>query len=235
MARAEFKPAVSRPSLGFGAAATVVVLVVVAAAFAAGRASAPDQPAEAVYRDRVVDGVPVGFPGTPRGAGDAAAAYVTALSATSGRSADQRQAVLDAVAAPGSGPAVAEAIGAVAEQDAGAAISQALVARVWVPQTDLSAGVGDGGEVTVRMLLCVLSGPVADGIVAGPDAGLAGGWYVQDVTVRWEQSRWWLTAVQRAVPVPPPDQRGARRDGGPRDTQPLLEVLSARSWVPGTV
>ncbi|WP_374539518.1 hypothetical protein, partial [Micromonospora aurantiaca (nom. illeg.)] len=70
---------------------------------------------------------------------------------------------------------------------------------------------------------------------ADPNAGLAGGWYVQPVTVRWSQGRWRLVTAERPLPVPPPDQRGARRDGGPRDMQPLVDVLSPRSWAPGTV
>ncbi|MFE9187862.1 hypothetical protein ACFYMB_31540 [Micromonospora haikouensis] len=211
------------------------VLVALAGAFAAGRASAPEQVATVEYTDRLVNGVPVGFPGTPRGAGDAAAAYVTSLAASAALAASERQAIVDAVAAPGSGPSVADLVGVPAAQPGGAVISQVLVARVWVPDHDVDAAVPEGGEVSARMLLCALNGAVTDGIVAGSQAGLAGGWYVQDVTLGWVQGRWRVTVAQRPVPVPPPDQRGARRDGSPRDTQPLLEVLSARSWVPGTV
>ncbi|WP_155945580.1 hypothetical protein [Micromonospora sp. CNB394] len=180
-------------------------------------------------------GVPVGFAGTPRGAGDAAAAYVAVVAAATGRSDVERQALIDAVAVDGSGPAVAEMMGAGSPSAGSAGISQTLTARVWVADTDVDVPVPPGGEVTARLLACALTGAMTDGVVGGPEAGLAGGWYVQSVTVRWLQHRWWVVAVQRPVPVPPPDQRGARRDGGPRDTQPLLEVLSARSWAPGTV
>ncbi|RKN50493.1 hypothetical protein D7223_01480 [Micromonospora endolithica] len=179
--------------------------------------------------------MPVGFAGTPRGAGDAAAAYVVALAAAAGRPDVERQALIDNIAVDGSGPAVAEMMGAGSPPADSTGISQSLTARVWIAEADLNEQVPQGGEVTARLLVCALTGPMSDGVVAGPETGLAGGWYVQSVTVRWTQNRWRVVAVQRPVPVPPPDQRGARRDGGPRDTQPLLEVLSARSWVPGTV
>ncbi|MEV4830641.1 hypothetical protein AB0K25_20260 [Micromonospora sp. NPDC049257] len=178
--------------------------------------------------------MPVGFAGTPRGAGDAAAAYVVAVAAAAARPAGERQALVDAIAVDGSGPAVAEMMGAGSPPSDGAGIAQSMAVRVWVPDVDLDAQVPAGGEVAARLLVCALAGAMTDGLVAGPEAGLAGGWYVQSVTVRWTQDRWRVVAVQRPVPVPPPDQRGARRDGGPRDTQPLLEVLSVRSWVPGT-
>ncbi|RNH98865.1 hypothetical protein EEZ25_24520 [Micromonospora aurantiaca] len=178
--------------------------------------------------------MPVGFAGTPRGAGDAAAAYVVAVAAAAGRPDVERQALIDNIAADGSGSAVAEMMGAGSAPTDSAAISQSVTARVWVPDTDLNAQVPQSREVTARLLLCALTGSMTDGVVAGPETGLAGGWYVQSVTVRWTQNRWRVVAAQRPMPVPPPDQRGARRDGGPRDTQPLLEVLGARSWVPGT-
>ncbi|MEH0930932.1 hypothetical protein [Micromonospora sp. CPCC 205558] len=197
--------------------------------------SAPQQVKTEEYAGRLRQGIPVGFPATPRGAGDAAAAYLTSLSAAAARPAAERQAVVELIASPGSAPAVADIVGIGSEQGTGAVISQVVVARVWVPNDDLGAVVPDGGQVSVRVLLSVLSGAVTDGIVAGPQAGLAGGWYVQSITVRWEQGRWRVSAAQRSTPVPPPDMRGARRDGGPRDTQPMLEVLSAQSWVPGTV
>ncbi|MFG3701542.1 hypothetical protein ACGF5C_27070 [Micromonospora sp. NPDC047620] len=211
------------------------VVVAGTAVFVAGRASAPERAAVGGYSDRLVRGVPVGFAGTPRGAGDAAAAYVVAVSAAAGRSEVERQALIDIIAVDGSGPAVTEMMGAGSPPADVAGISQTVAARVWVPDTDLNDQVPQGGEVTARLLVCALTGSMTDGVVAGPETGLAGGWFVQSVTVRWTQDRWRVVAVQRPVPVPPPDQRGARRDGGPRDTQPLLEVLGVRSWVPGTV
>ncbi|MFI7075527.1 hypothetical protein [Micromonospora sediminicola] len=222
-----------------GTAAVFLLLaaVVVAgtAVFVAGRASAPERAGPERYSDRLVRGVPVGFAGTPRGAGDAAAAYVVAVSAAAGRPDVERQALIDNIAVDGSGPAVAEMMGAGSPPADSTGISQSVTARVWVAEADLNAQVPQGGEVTARLLVCALTGSMTDGVVAGSETGLAGGWYVQSVTVRWVQDRWRVVAVQRSVPVPPPDQRGTRRDGGPRDTQPLLEVLSTRSWVPGTV
>ncbi|RLK12652.1 hypothetical protein DER29_5935 [Micromonospora sp. M71_S20] len=211
------------------------VVVAGTAVFVAGRASAPERAAPVGYSDRLVRGVPVGFAGTPRGAGDAAAAYVVAVAAAAGRPDVERQTLIDIIAVDGSGPAVAEMMGAGTPPAGNAGISQTMAARVWVSDVDLNAQVPAGGEVTARLLVCALTGSMTDGVVAGPQTGLAGGWYVQSVTVRWTQGRWRVVVAQRPVPVPPPDQRGARRDGGPRDTQPLLDVLSARSWVPGTV
>lgn len=216
---------------------TIIVAIVLAgtAVFLAGRASAPEQTSPGGHRERLVNGVPVGFAGTPRGAGDAAAAYVAAVAAAASRPQVAQQALLDIIVADGSGHAVAEMMGAGSPSADGAGIAQTVAARVWVADPDPNAPVPQGGEVTARLLVCALTGSMTDGVVAGPETGLAGGWYVQSVTVRWVRDRWRVVAVQRPVPVPPPDQRGARRDGGPRDTQPLLDVLSARSWVPGTV
>lgn len=217
----------------------VCVAVAGAAIFVAGRASAPEgdasKQAPERFGDRLVRGVPVGFAGTPRGAGDAAAAYVVAVSAAAGRPDVERQALIDTIAVDGSGPALAEMMGAGSPSADGEGISQTVAARVWVPDADVDAQVQQGAEVTARLLLCALSGSATDGVVAGPETGLAGGWYVQQVTVRWTLDRWRVVAAQRPLPVPPPDQRGTRRDVGPRDTQPLLDVLSGRSWVPGTV
>ena len=90
----------------------VAVVVAGTAVFVAGRASAPERAAPERYSDRLVRGVPVGFAGTPRGAGDAAAAYVVALAAAAGRPDVERQALIDNIAVDGSGPAVAEMMGA---------------------------------------------------------------------------------------------------------------------------
>ncbi|MFD6563101.1 hypothetical protein [Micromonospora profundi] len=235
MSMSAFKPATGRRGFGSIAAVVAVVLVALASAFASGRASAPQEVTAEEYAGRLRQGVPVGFPATPRGAGDAAAAYLTSLAAAMALPAGERQAVVELIASPGSASAVADIVGVASEQGSALVISQVVVARVWAPNDDLGAVVPDGGEVPVRVLLCALSGAATNGIVAGPEAGLAGGWYVQSITVRWEQGRWRVSAAQRSTPVPPPDTRGTQRDGGPRDTQPMLEVLSAQSWVPGTV
>ncbi|MFG1777653.1 hypothetical protein ACGFIG_14635 [Micromonospora sp. NPDC049048] len=230
MSRAEFKPTTGR-RMPMVAAVLIVVALAGVAVFAAGRASTPERQVPARYVERIQAGVPVGFPGTPRGGGDAAAAYTQSLASAGTRSATSRQAVLDLIAAEGAGSAVQPLVGPAAH---GETISQTVVARVWVPDADLDAVVPEDREVLVRMLVCTLSG-VTTSSPADPNPGLAGGWYVQSVTVRWSQARWRLVTAERPVPVPPPDQRGARRDGGPRDTQPLVDVLRARSWAPGTV
>lgn len=230
MSSAEFKPTTGR-RVSVVITALAVALLAGVAVFAAGRASTPERQVTARYTERVQAGVPVGFPGTPRGGGDAAAAYTQALASAGTRSATSRQAVLDLIAAEGAGSAVQALVGPAAH---GETISQTVVARIWVPDADLDAVVPEDREVSVRMLVCTLSGAPTSS-PADPNAGLAGGWYVQSVTVRWSQGRWRLVTAERPAPVPPPDQRGARRDGGPRDMQPLVDVLSAQSWAPGTV
>ncbi|MFY1595994.1 hypothetical protein [Micromonospora sp. WMMD737] len=207
-----------------------MVMALGLAVFAAGRASVPQRQVAARYVDRMQAGVLVGFPGTPRGAADAAAAYTQVLAAAGTRDVTSRQALLELISAEGAAPAVQPLVGPPSE---GAAIAQTVVVRVWVADTDLDVVVSEGREVAVRMLVCALSGTAAD--AGGLGAGLAGGWYVQPATARWSQGRWRLVGAERAVPVPAPDQRGTRRDGGPRDMQPLADVLGPRSWAPGTV
>ncbi|WP_416903470.1 hypothetical protein [Micromonospora echinospora] len=213
------------------AAVLALVLLAGVGVFAAGRASIPEQQVIVRYAERLQAGAPVGFPGTPRGGGDAAAAFTQVLAVAGMRPAASQQAVTDLIVAEGAASAVEPLVGPAA---GGEAISQTVVVRVWAPDADLDAVVPEDRQVSVRMLVCTLSGSVTNNI-PDPNTGLAGGWYVQSVAVRWSQGRWWLVTAERPVPVPPPDQRGARRDGGPRDMQPLVDVLSARSWAPGTV
>ncbi|MFV2104409.1 hypothetical protein [Micromonospora sp. LOL_024] len=231
MGRTEFKP--TEASHGRRMVVPAVALVVVA--FAVGRLSAPQQPAVPSPQPgvRISAGVPVGFSGTARGGGDAAAAYVVSLSVAGVWSDVERQAVIREVTAGGVSPA--GLVGEVPTVANGGTIVQTVVARVWVPDEDLDARVPEGAEVDVRLLVCALSGAAIGGGAVDPDAGLAGGWYVQAVTVRWADGRWRIVVAQRPVPVPPPDLRGTLRDGGPRDMRPLVDVLGPRSWVPGTV
>ncbi|WFE47657.1 hypothetical protein [Verrucosispora sp. WMMD1129] len=212
----------------------VPVVAVAAVTFAVGRLSAPApavQPAPPGVR--VVGGVPVGFAGTARGGGDAAAAFVVGLSVAATRSAAERQTVIAEVMAEG--VPTAEVVGEAPTPANGATIVQTVVARVWVPNEDLDARLPQGAEVEAQLLVCALSGAAIGGGGVDPEGGLAGGWYVQAVRVRWAEGRWRIVAARRPLPVPPPDLRGTQRDGGPRDMRPLADVLSARSWVPGTV
>ncbi|WP_433531211.1 hypothetical protein ACQPYA_03630 [Micromonospora sp. CA-263727] len=210
------------------------VVAVAVVAFAVGRVSAPaSEVPPSAPGVRVSGGVPVGFSGTARGGGDAAAAYVVSLSATVTRSDVERQTVIGEVMADGV-PAAA-LVGEAPTPANGVTIVQAVVTRVWVPNEDLDARLLDGAEVEAHLLVCALSGAAIGGGAIDPEGGLAGGWYVQNLRVRWSAGRWQIVAAQRAVPVPPPDLRGTQRDGGPRDMQPLVDVLGTRSWVPGTV
>ncbi|MGW0507041.1 hypothetical protein [Micromonospora sp. NPDC003241] len=210
------------------------IAAVAVVAFAVGWISAPSVPQQSPPRGvRVSGGVPVGFAGTARGGGDAAAAYVVSLSVAVTQSDAARRSVIGNVMADGvSG---VELVGEAPTPATGVTIVQTVVARVWVPNEDLDAVLPDGAEVDVRLLVCALSGAAIGGGAVDPAGGLAGGWYLQELRLRWGGGRWWIVAVQRPVPVPPPDLRGTQRDGGPRDMRPLADVLSPRSWVPGTV
>ncbi|WP_434740763.1 hypothetical protein [Micromonospora sp. SH-82] len=240
MARTQFKAAGGRriPAV---VPLLAAVMAAGAALFAVGRATAPSPPAAPRYADRVVDGVPVGFPGTPRGGGDAAAAFTTSLAVLAATPADQRRQVIDQIVEGDPSSAAVPLLGAEPQGETGRSIAQTVVARVWVPDMKRDAVVPDGREVSVRLMVFSLSGTVAGavpaqaGAVPGEDTGLAGGWYVQGVTVRWSSDRWRVVRADRPIAVPPPDQRGTFRDGSPRDTRLLSDVAGPRSWVPGTV
>ena len=183
---------------------------------------------------RFAAGVPVGFPATGRGAGDAAAAYLTVLGAAAVQPREQVRALAQAMTAGPQQAAIVESVLPSTTDATSTNVSQTLVARVWVRQADVAPVLPDGASVTVKAYVCALSGPATDGAAVGPDAGLAGGWYVQTLTVQAITGQWRITAMERAVPAPSPDVRGTIRDGQGRDTQPLLEVLGPGSWVPGT-
>ena len=230
-----YKPVTGRSS---GRPITLILLLTLTAltgAFLTGRASAPHTgAAPAPEGVRFVAGVPVGFPETGRGAGDAAAAYLTVLGAAAGQPREQVRALAQAMTGGPQQAALVDSLLPTATDATGSNVSQTLVARVWVRRADAATVLPDGAAVSVKAYVCALSGPATDGSLAGPDAGLAGGWYVQTLTVQSVTGRWRITAMERAVPAPPPDVRGSMRDGQGRDTQPLLEVLGPGSWVPGT-
>lgn len=230
----EYKPAAGSRR-GTAAWISALVVLVAVASFFVGRASAPDPPVPPPVGVRLVDGVPQGWPPTPRGAGDTAAAYLTVLAAAAVQPREQVRGLLQRMVVSEQAEAVMESLMPSTVGQGNPNLSQSVVARVWAgPAANAEVSVSDGAQVTVKALVCTLSGPVVDGVLAGPDTGLAGGWYVQTVTMSRTGGLWLLVQVQVPVPVPPPDVRGAVRDGGPRDTQPLLEVLGPASWVPGT-
>lgn len=231
----DYKPATgSRP--GTTVLAVLAVVVTMVAAFTVGRVTAPTPAAPPAPEGiRYVDGIPQGWPGTPRGAGETAAAYLSLMAAAAVQPREQIQALLQRMV---TGDQAQQVVVSLLPSNVGENnpnISQTLVARLWAgPAATNRTPVPDGTPITVKALLCTLTGPVTDGVLAGPAAGLAGGWYVQTLTMTHTNGRWYITAIEVPVPVPPPDVRGTTRDGSTRDTQPLLEVLSPDSWTPGT-
>lgn len=232
----QYKPVTGGSPLRSIAGVAVLVVLGLAAAFAAGRVSAPDAPVPgaAAVGVRFVDGVPEGWPATGRGAGDASAAYLTVLGAAATQPTAQVQALLQRMVAGDQQQAVVQSLLPSSAGDANPNISQTLVARVWAREAADPTVLADGVSVTVSAYVCALSGPATSGTQAGQDAGLAGGWYVQTLTVMLVSGQWRIVAVQQAVPAAAPDVRGLTRDGGARDTEALLQVLGPGSWVPWT-
>ena len=230
-----YKPVTGRSSGRSTILILLLILIALLGAFWGGRASVPGAGAvPGPSGVRFVAGIPVGFPATGRGAGDAAAAYLTVLGAAAVQPREQVRVLAQAMTGGQQQAALVESLLPSTTDATSTNVSQALVARVWVRQADAEVVLPDGASVTVKAYVCALSGPSTGGTLAGPDAGLAGGWYVQTLTVQSVTGQWRITAMERAVPAPPPDVRGTMRDGQGRDTQPLLEVLGPGSWAPGT-
>lgn len=230
----DFKTSTDRPGAARLVAAAVLAVAAVAGAFLFGRGSAP-KPAAAPAPPpgvRYVDGLPTGFPATTRGAGDAAAWYLTLLAAVASRPHDQVQALVTRLVQPQMRASLVNDLMPSTSRDGNLNVSQTVVIRVWAQP---SATVGDlptGTQVRVTTLELGLFGARTDGQDAGPSAGLGGGCYVHDLTLQRDADGWRLRAVATPRPAPPPDLRGSARDGSTRNTQLLAEVLGPDSWVP---
>jgi hypothetical protein len=179
-----------------------------------------------------VGGVPTGFPPTVRGAGDAAAWYETLLAAAGSEPADQVRALVTALVAPEARGGLVGALMPSIGWAGNTNISQTVVARVWAAGSGDATALVTGTQVEVQTYGVGLFGPRTDASTADPDAGLAGGWVVHDMTVELTARGWVLSAVETPTVAPPPDVRGATRDGSPRDPQVLARVLGPDSWIP---
>ncbi|MGI5243214.1 hypothetical protein [Dactylosporangium sp. CA-139066] len=219
-------------------------LLAVVAALAAGAvlhawlrpspATVTSPPPAAVPGDgiRVVDGVPVGFPATPRGAGDAAARFETALSTAGGLTRQDATALIRRLYPDATDDELVQLLPTLPREQA-AGIWQSTTVRVWAERADdTAAAVPIGGTVRVQTLMVSLFGPGTDGMTGVGDGGPAGMWTVHDLTMRWTDGGWRLAGLQSPVPVPPPDVAGTVRDGTPRDGQLLARVLGPDSWAP---
>ncbi|GIH18965.1 hypothetical protein Raf01_71370 [Rugosimonospora africana] len=178
------------------------------------------------------NGVPTGFPATVRGAGDAAAWFETLLADVGSEPSDRARALIAALVAPDAGNGLVDALMPSTGRVGNTNISQTVVARVWAAGSSDPTTLTDGVRVDVETYGVGLFGPRTDGAIAGPDAGLAGGWVVHPMTLEFTPHGWALFQVHTPAPAPPPDVRGATRDGSPRDTQVLARVLGPDSWIP---
>ncbi|MEV0132629.1 hypothetical protein AB0H83_29735 [Dactylosporangium sp. NPDC050688] len=195
-------------------------------------APAPDLVAASGDGIRVVDGVPVGFPATPRGAGDAAARFEVVLSAAGSLPRQDGTALIRRLYPDVTDADVVQLLPTLPREQAGG-IWQSTTVRVWAERADdTAATVPVGGTVRVQTLMVSLFGPGTDGMTGVGDGGPAGMWMVHDLTMRWTDNGWRLADVQSPVPVPPPDVAGTVRDGTPRDGQLLARVLGPDSWGP---
>ncbi|MET7391888.1 hypothetical protein ABZS66_00105 [Dactylosporangium sp. NPDC005572] len=180
----------------------------------------------------VVDGVPVGFPATPRGAGDAAARFETVLADAGTLPQPDAAALVRRLFPDVTDVDLGQLLPAAPRAQAGG-IWQSTTVRVWAEHADDPAvTVPVGGTVRVQTLVLSLFGARTDGVSSVGDGGLAGVWTVHELTMRWTAGGWRLAAVGAPVPVPPPDVAGTVRDGSPRDGQPLARLLGADSWAP---
>ncbi|MGI5185516.1 hypothetical protein ACQEVZ_55665 [Dactylosporangium sp. CA-152071] len=191
-------------------------------------------PSAAIPADgiRVADGVPVGFPATPRGAGDAAARFETALSAAGALPRQDATALIRKLYPGVTDDDLGQLLPAMPRDQTGG-IRQSTTVRVWAERADdTAAAVPVDGTVRVQTLMVALFGPGTDGQTGVGDGGPAGMWMVHDLTMRWTDGGWRLAGLQSPVPVPPPDVAGTVRDGTPRDGQLLARVLGPDSWAP---
>ncbi|HKT04714.1 MAG TPA: hypothetical protein VJT31_34805 [Rugosimonospora sp.] len=229
----EFKPATDQPRAARWGITAVAAALALVGTFLVGRGSAP-HPAAAPAPSgiRYVDGLPTGFPPTPRGAGDAAAWYLTLLSAVASRPRDQVQALVTRMVAPTVRGTLVNDLMPSTSREGNRNVAQTVVMRVWAQPTGTAGDLPPGARVPVKTLELGLFGARTDGHDAGPSAGLGGGCYVHDLTMQLDPDGWRLRAVATPRPAPPPDLAGSTRDGSTRDTPLLAEVLGPDSWIP---
>ncbi|GAA4256440.1 hypothetical protein GCM10022255_069260 [Dactylosporangium darangshiense] len=119
---------------------------------------------------RLVDGVPVGYPATARGAGDAAARFETLLTAAG--TLEHRQAIaLAGRLCTADAAGLAEQLVPAVPRDA-ATIQQSTTVRVWAAHATDTTTLPVGVKVDVQTYVLVLLGTSADqGGAANPTAG----------------------------------------------------------------
>lgn len=180
---------------------------------------------------RVVNGVPVGFPATARGAGDAAARFEAVLSGAGSLPRQEAIELLRRLYPEVTDDDVVQLLPTL-PRDRTTGVWQNTTVRVWAERARDPTVLGVGSTVRVQTLVLSLFGPTTDGVSGVGEGGLAGMWTVHDVTMRWTDAGWRLAGAQTPIPVPPPDVAGTVRDGSPRDGQVFARVLGPDSWGP---
>ena len=215
-------------------AAALLAVLLAAGGFAAGQWAAPHEgrgraPAPGL---RYEQGVPRGFPATARGAGDAAAWYVSLLSERAGAPRREVEGLLRRLAAPGAAKHVVEALMPPQGTEGNTNIWQFSPLRVW------AEGAGDrttkpaGAVVKAELYGLVVIGGRSDGQTV-PDNATTGGFYLQEFTMLLHERTWKLQEVSDAVEAAPPTINGTiPDDGAGYDQHALARVLGPESWIP---
>ncbi|WP_432983291.1 hypothetical protein [Dactylosporangium sp. CA-233914] len=170
MMGAAYKPAHAGPSTGrrFGAALLLIVLMFGLGAatdrlILAPGAAGGDGPAAGAGGPgvRLVDGVPVGYPMTARGAGEAAARFETVLSAAGALEHGAALALAGRLCTADAAGLADQLVPSV-PRDAVSAIQQSTTVRVWAAHAADATALPVGAKVDVQTYVLVLLGTAPD-------------------------------------------------------------------------
>ncbi|MEV6527674.1 hypothetical protein AB0M43_37705 [Longispora sp. NPDC051575] len=150
---------------------------------------------------RTVDGLPTGFPGSPRGAGEAAAAFEAARTSWNSGSRDAIRARLQRLVDPAT-PSLVDTLMPSPIHAGNPNIDATVPLLVWTSTGRGDGAVPEGATVTVKVYELGLLGARGDGTSA-PQAGLAGGFTIATIDLRWTGGSWRLSAyaLETAAPV----------------------------------
>ncbi len=212
-------------------------MLLVGVGFAAGRLTAP-APARAQVQPpvggvRYEHGTPVGFSAQPKGAGDAAAWYLSVLSQRAGAPRERLRALLYRVSMPAQRRAVAAALLPPAATEGNGNIWQFTPLRAWAQYADRSELQPDGTRIAVELYGVALIGARTDGSIVADDAAAIGGFYLHRLLMQRHHGAWKLREVDPAVPAPAPLITGTLPDQhNGVDRQVLARVFGPDSWIP---
>ncbi|MEV6524965.1 hypothetical protein AB0M43_23710 [Longispora sp. NPDC051575] len=212
-----------------------IVLCIGALVFLAGRWTAPAIPSTATTPTpagttdpaesgpRFDKGVPVGFPGTAQGAGEAAAAFESARAAWKGLSRDEVRSRLVRIAAPSLIDQLMPDPLTVGNPN----LTIAAPLLVTTSQGRSRQPVADGTHVTAKVYALAAIGPRGTG-VNPPVAGLAGGFTVSTLGLRWSEGSWQIVSYALGVAAPIVIDPAGTAAAMP------VDLVGPAAWVPGT-